>query len=177
MKQRRTRDAPENIPLDLMLSSAGPRASTAAGPPMTPPHILQAISSLWSILWEACSSHPPCKACKVNRNYHVHLWPQKLKIQCAFRGWNGSLPWPVGGGHSQEPGEAWTSPVVPWLRTHLPVRGDTGLIPGQEDLTCPGQLSPCHNHWACALEPGTITITEPTISSTSEKPTQNEDPA
>lgn len=35
--------------------------------------------------------------------------------------------------------------MVPWLRIRLPMQGDTGLTPSQEDFTCCGAPEPMHH--------------------------------
>ena len=48
----------------------------------------------------------------------------------------------------------WTSLVVQWLRTRLPMQGTRVRYLVQEDPTCCGATKPvCHNYWACAQEP------------------------
>ena len=46
------------------------------------------------------------------------------------------------------------SPVVQWLRIHLPMQGTQVRALVQEDPTCRGTTKPeHHNYWACTLEP------------------------
>ena len=47
-----------------------------------------------------------------------------------------------------------TSPVVQWLRIHLPMQGTWVRALVWEDPTCHRATKPVHNnYWACALEP------------------------
>ena len=53
--------------------------------------------------------------------------------------------------------------VVHWLRIHLPMQGTWIQSLVWEDPTCLKTTKPlCHNYWACALEPKTQLLSQPT---------------
>lgn len=78
---------PKTEPLDLMLSSAGPRASTAAGPPSPiHPHILQGHFQFMKHSQGSMLLPSSLQSLQGEQELSCPCMPAEAEIQCVFKG-------------------------------------------------------------------------------------------